>query len=73
MNFDDFAGFHCHTTVKTIQQIKSRIKEDKEDEYSNSVAKIQVDLCNVSCGRYCKKCFTRIYNAMYGDAMFVSL
>ena len=36
------AGFHCHTTIKTIQQIKSIIKEEKEDEYSNSVAKIQV-------------------------------
>ena len=36
------AGFHCHTIIKTIQQIKSRIKEVKEDEYSNSLAKIQV-------------------------------
>ena len=35
-------SFHCHTTIKTIQQIKSRIKEEKEDEYLNSVAKIQV-------------------------------
>ena len=30
-------------------------------------------LCIVSCGRYSKKCFTQIYKAMYGDAMFVSL
>ena len=30
-------------------------------------------LCNVSRGRYSKKCFTQIYKAMYGDAMFVSL
>ena len=36
------AGFHCHTIIKTIQQIKSRIKEIQEDEYSNSLAKIQV-------------------------------
>ena len=36
------SGCHCHTTIKTIQQIKSRIKEEKEEEYSNSVAKIQV-------------------------------
>ena len=35
-------GFHCHTIIKTIQQIKSRIKEVKEDEHSNSLAKIQV-------------------------------
>ena len=28
------AGFHCHTIIKTIQQIKSRIKEVKEDEHS---------------------------------------
>ena len=36
------AGFHCHTTNKTIQQIKSRINEINEDEYSNSLAKVQV-------------------------------
>ena len=37
------AGFHCHPIIiKTIQQIKSRIKEIKEDEYSNSLAKVQV-------------------------------
>ena len=36
------AGFHCHTIIKTIQQIKSRIKEIKEDEYSNSLTKVQV-------------------------------
>ena len=35
-------GFHCHTTIKTIQQIKAIIKEEKEHEYSHSVAKIQV-------------------------------
>ena len=35
-------GFHCNNIIKTIQQIRSRIKEEKEDEYSNSVAKIQV-------------------------------
>ena len=34
-------GFHCHNIIKTIQQIKSRIKEVKEDEHSNSLAKIQ--------------------------------
>ena len=36
------AGFHYHTIIKTIQQIKSRVKEVKEDEHSNSVARIQV-------------------------------
>ena len=35
-------GFDCHTIIKTIQQIKSRIKKIKEDEYSNSLTKIQV-------------------------------
>ena len=30
-------------------------------------------LCDVSCGRYSKKCFTQVYKAMYGDALFVSL
>ena len=38
----DIASFHCHTIIKTIQQIKSRIKEIKEDEYTNSLAKILV-------------------------------
>jgi len=41
------AGFHCRTTIKAIQQIKSRIKEEKEEEFSNSVAKIQV------CAMFC--------------------
>ena len=36
------AGFHCHTITKTIQQIKSRIKEVKEDEYSSNLARILV-------------------------------
>ena len=39
---DAIGGFHCHTIIKTIQQIKSRIKEINEDEYSNSLAKVQV-------------------------------
>ena len=30
-------------------------------------------LCNVSCGRYSKKCSTQIYKVLYGDAMFVSI
>ena len=30
-------------------------------------------LCDVSCGKYSKKCFIQIYKALYGDAMFVSL
>ena len=55
-------GFHCHTIMKTIQQIKSRIKEIKEDEYSNSLAKIQV------CAM-----FRAGDKALYGDAMFVSI
>ena len=38
----EIAGFHCHTIIKPIQQIKSRIKEIKEDEYSNSLTKVQV-------------------------------
>ena len=38
----NIAGFHFLTIIKTIQQIKSRIKEIKEDEYSNSLAKIQI-------------------------------
>ena len=37
-----YCRFHRHTIIKTIQQIKSRIKEVKEDEYSDSLAKIQV-------------------------------
>ena len=38
----DFASLNCHTIIKTIQQIKSRIKEIKEDEYSDSLTKVQV-------------------------------
>ena len=39
---NSIAGFHCHTIIKTLQQIRSRIKEVKQDEHSNSLAKIQV-------------------------------
>ena len=46
-NGDLIARFHCHTVIKTIEQIKSRIKEIKEYEYSNSLAKIQV------CAMFC--------------------
>ena len=42
---------YCRFIIKTIQQIKSRIKEIKEDEYSSSLRKGS-DLCDVSCGRY---------------------
>ena len=30
-------------------------------------------MCDVSCGRYLKKCFTQIYKALCRDAMFLSL
>ena len=39
---EPIAGFHCHTIIKTIKQIKSRIKEIKKDEYSNRLTKVQV-------------------------------
>ena len=45
----------------------------KEDKYSKSLAKNQVDACNSSYARYSEKRFTKIYKALYGDAMFVSL
>ena len=42
MSASCIAGFHCYTIVRTIQQTKSKIKEIKEDEYTNSLTKIQV-------------------------------
>ena len=36
------AGFHCHPIIKTIQQIKPRLKEINDDEYSDSLTKIQL-------------------------------
>ena len=66
------AGFQCHTIIKTIQQIKSRIKEVKEDEYSNSLAKTQVSAM-FGAGDIGRNVLLKIYKAMYGDAMFVSL
>ena len=72
------AGFHCPTTIKSIQQIKSR--KEKEDEYSISVAKIQVcamfragDIRRNVLLKFKGLCMEQIYKAMYGDAMFVSL
>jgi len=38
----NICGFHRHDIIKTIQPIKSRVNEVKEDGYSNSLAKIQV-------------------------------
>ena len=70
--FLGIATFHCLTNIKTIQQIKSGIKEIKEDEYTNSLAKDSC-LCDVSRGRYSRKHFTQIHKSLYGDAMFVSL
>ena len=61
------AGFHCYTIIKTIQQIKSRITEIKEDEYSNSLTMVQV------CAMFRAGDIRRNVLALYGDAMFVSL
>ena len=36
------ADFHCHTIIKTIQQISQESKETREDECSNSLPKVQV-------------------------------
>ena len=66
------ASYHGCTIIKTIQQIKSRIKEVKEDEYPNSLAKIQV-CATFRAGDLFEEMFTQIYKALYGDAMFVSL
>ena len=64
------AGFHCHSIIKTIRQIKSRIREVKEDEYSNSLAKI---CATFRAGDIRRKCFTQICKAMHGDSRFESL
>ena len=37
-----FAPIHCFTIIKSIQKIKSRIKEVKEDEYRRDLLQIQV-------------------------------
>ena len=55
-----------HSTNKVKNQRSKRrwtFKQSRKD----------LGLCDFSCGRYSKKCFTQIYKAMYGDAMFVSL
>ena len=42
VNLRAIAGFHCHTIIKTIKQIKSRMKGIKKDKYLNSLTKVQV-------------------------------
>ena len=42
LQYCSIAGFHCQTVIETIQQLKSRIKEIKEDEYSNSLANLHI-------------------------------
>ena len=53
---------HSINKVKN-QRDKRRCKQSRKGS----------DLCDVSCRRYSKKCFTQIYKALYGDTMFVSL
>ena len=68
------AGFHCHTIIKTIHQVKSRIKEIKEDEYSNSLAKIQVcEMFRAGDIQINVLLKILIHQAIYEDAMFVTL
>ena len=50
--------------MQTSQYKKSRIWEMKEDKYTKSLAKNQKES---------EKRFTQIYNALYGDAILVSL
>ena len=66
------AGFHCHTIIKTIQQNKVKNQRGKRRRTFKQSRK-DSGLCDFSCGRYSKKCFTQIYKAMYEDAMFMSL
>ena len=61
------AGFHWHIIIKTIQKIKTRIKEAKQDECSNSLAKIQV------CAMFRAGDIRRNVLLKHGDAMFVAL
>ena len=66
------AGFHCHIIIKTFQKINVKNQRDKK-RWIFKQSRKGSGLCDVSCGRYWKKCFTQIYNALYGDGMFVSL
>ena len=63
---------HWHTIIKTIQQIKSKTKGEKEDEYSNSLATIQV-FAMFRAGDIRRNVFLKVIKAMYGDAMLISL
>jgi len=65
------ACFHCCTIIKTIQQIKSRIKEVKEDEYWNGLAKIQV-CAKFRAGDVGRNVLLK-FISVFGDAMFLSL
>ena len=51
-------GFHCHTIIKTFQQIKS---SSFSFQFLLSLEQPHKDsgLRDVSCGRYSKKCFTQ--------------
>ena len=57
--------------MQTITYRKSSIWEMKENKYTKSLAKNQD--CDISYTRYSEKSFTQIYQALYGDAMLVSL
>ena len=55
-----------HSTNKVKNQ-----RDKKKDEYSNSLAKVQV--CAMFRAGDVRRSFTQIYMALYEDAMFVSL
>ena len=64
-----FSLSHHHQNCSTNKVKNQRGKRRWTFEQSRKDS----GLCDFSCGRYLKKCFTQIYKAMYGDAMFVSL
>ena len=53
--------------IKTIRQIKPRIWEMKGGKYTDP--RQDLGRGNNSHTRYPRKCFTKIYRALYGDAM----
>ena len=55
-----------HSTNKVKNQRGKRRWIFKQSRYDSG-------LCDVSCGRYSKKCFSQSYKAMYGDAICWSL
>ena len=73
--FGTIGGFHCHAiknkianhSIQKVQNLGNKRRQMCKRPRQES------GVCDISYARYSEKRFTQTYNALYGDAMFLSL